>query len=260
VLISSSPLIYNVLSQLVGIGLIGPLYYFFHYLQCPIDNYMAADNRLVQMKFALTLLPAMVLGYVLPVAFQFGPWDDGTVQSINALWQIFPLTIASLHWLFSSLVADTTNEDRLLNPLADLVSLRRLYAVIAVIPTVLHLYVRLSSPTTLLDIFFGGIGHQFRPVELISEGINCFLKYDSLLLFAATFYWIILNLRDLKEAGILKTSWATIILRLAGLTLVCGPGAAIMTVWAWREELLAEPRKLSVLKNVKSMDQYQKSR
>lgn len=242
-LISSSPLIYSMLSQLVGIGLIGPLYFFFHYLQCSIDKYMAADNRLVQMKYARTLLPAMVLGYVLPVTFQFGPWDDSTVQSIYALWQIFPLTIALLHWLFSSFVADTTNEDRLLNPLADLVSLRRLYAVTAVIPAVLNLYVRLSSPTTLLDIFFGGIGHQLRPVNLISEGIYYFLKCDSLLVFAAAFYWIILNLRDLKEAGMLKTSWATIILRLAGLTLICGPGAAIMTAWAWREELLAEAPK-----------------
>ena len=61
------PLIFGIASQLYGVGSIGPLYFFLHYIQSPLSKFAALDQRLVNVGAAQTALPAGGTGVQLAV-------------------------------------------------------------------------------------------------------------------------------------------------------------------------------------------------
>jgi hypothetical protein len=234
------PTVFGVLYQLRGIGLVAPIYYFLHYIQSPLENYYAPDNRLTQVGPVKTIIPTIIITYILPSIAMFAAPSLATRQWINGVfWQAFPLYAALLQHVFKLFVKDTTQVDRIENPQADMPYLRRIYAFAGVAAALCNLFVRVKSPVLLTDVFFKGIRSPSAPASL-ALSLAKFLRYDQIAAFSAGAIWTALSFHDLKKAGKLNSGWAKIGGFFAGTTLVAGPGAAMATMWAWREEALAK--------------------
>lgn len=238
------PTVYGLLYQLKGIGYVAPIFYFLHYIQSPLENYHAADNRLTQMSRVKTVLPTIMGAYVIPTVSMFAARGLSTRQWINGFfWQPFPIYSSLLHRFLSSyIVKDTTFIDRIENSEADMPYLRATYGVTAALSTAAYLYVRLSKPATLsmTDIFFADIANPTAAVTNLTVGMARALRYDQIAAFAAGAYWTLLSFGDLKRAKKIEASWWKIVGAFAGSSLVGGPGAAMALMWGWREECLAK--------------------
>jgi hypothetical protein len=78
-------LVFAVAFQLFGIGCIGSVYYFLHYIQSPLSQFIASDMRLINVAYARTALAAIAIAYMAPtIAMYFAPFAS-TRLSINAI-------------------------------------------------------------------------------------------------------------------------------------------------------------------------------
>lgn len=137
---------FGIIYQLKGIGYVAPLYFFLHYVQSPLENYHAADNRLTQIGPVKTIIPTIAISYILPsVAMVLAP-GLAARQWINGLfWQPFPIYASILQRLLGRFVKDTTDVDRIYNPEADMPYLRRTYIFAGAVAACAGLYVRFAS-------------------------------------------------------------------------------------------------------------------
>ncbi|EPE33308.1 hypothetical protein GLAREA_06320 [Glarea lozoyensis ATCC 20868] len=245
------PTVLGVAYQAKGLGYIAPIWFFLHYVQSPVGNYHAADQRLTQVNAVKAIIPTIVLSFLAPSVAMLNAPGLANRQWINGLfWQLFPLSGAICQRLLSLLIKDTTETDRLSNPEADMKHLRRVYWAAGIFAMATNLYVRITSPFPLKDVFFKDIASPSAPATLIS-GAARFLRYDQLMTFGPALVWAMMHFYDLKKSQKTKTGWATFVGALAGTTIVGGPGAAMIGFWAWREEALAATasRKKVVKKN-----------
>ena len=247
-LIPDRPTLLGILFQIKGLGFIAPIWFFLHYVQSPLENYQAADNRLTQVGAVKTIIPTIIFSFILPtIAMCYVPGLHNRQWINGLLWQAFPLYAAVYQRVLAPFVEDTTEEDRISNPEADMPYLRRAYGFAAVLAAAANIYVRFASPIPLKDLFFGGTSSP-SSVSSLMEGAAKFLKYDQIATFGAGAIWTMLSFRDLKKAGKLQAGWPRILGIFGATTLVAGPGAAMVTMWAWREEVLAARTK-TVKKN-----------
>jgi hypothetical protein len=178
----------------------------------------------------------------------FAAPDLATRQWVNGLfWQPFPIYSAILQRVFGKFVKDTTQEDRTHDPRADMPYLRQAYGFAAAVSACAYLYVRFASPVSLREVFFSGLSSPTEYVSLLQSSAKA-LRYDQIASFGAGAIWTMLSFGDLKRAGKLQARWGSIVRVFAGTTLVSGPGAAMATMWAWREEALVERKEASVKK------------
>lgn len=163
-----------------------------------------------------------------------------TRQWVNGLfWQPFPVYGAILQRVFGLFVKDTTHEDRISNPEADMPYLRRVYGFAGVAAACAFLYVRFRSPVSATEVFLEGIRNPGAAAPLFQRLAKTF-RYDQICAFGAGAIWTLLSFRDLKKAQKVEAGWAKIVGTMTGLTLLVGPGAAMTAMWAWREEALAK--------------------
>jgi hypothetical protein len=168
----------------------------------------------VQVNYAKTVLPAIIIGYLLPTL------SFSSFVSTNYLttYPIAALTLTYLtHLALSSFVSNTTHTDRIHNPYADLPSLHLASRVITAISAFSSIYTLFSTSFSVLS--------TTQPI-----------------LFIPALIWLVLLFVDLKKAGMLDASEAKSALLLAASTAMMGPGATVVTGWMWREELLATRR------------------
>lgn len=68
-----------------------------------------------------------------------------------------------------------------------------------------------------------------------------FLKYDEVFCFGSAAIWVLLCFWDLKREGRLTAGWAKVLVVFGGMSLGLGPGAGLVGMWGWREDILARP-------------------
>ena len=246
------PVLFGIAFQLFGIGSIGPLYYFLHYVQSPLSQFLAADMRLINVGYARTALIAIAIAYLAPtIAMYFGP-SAPTRLSINAIWQMFPILVTLTHWAFTRLlVNDPTRSARLHNPTADLLSIRIAAITFIVVSALTFNWIRFTSPvplSTVLSPTFPFLSASYRSVmnrsldlSLVS-GMAMLLKMDYLSCFIASYAWLALLFNDLKAAEMVTETWARLAAYAIVGTFFAGPGAVVGSAWLWREEILASKR------------------
>ncbi|KAL5328898.1 hypothetical protein ACEPPN_002407 [Leptodophora sp. 'Broadleaf-Isolate-01'] len=236
------PTILGIMFQIRGIGYIAPIYCFFHYIQSPLENYAAADNRMTQLGGVKTIIPTIVLSYIVPTVTMFFVSGLANRQWINGIfWQPFLVYGAILQRILPLFVKDTTQRDRVSNPEADIPYLRAAYGFSAAVGTLAYLYLHVASPISLSKIFFSNLGNPSAALPLIEGSVKA-LRYDQICAFSATTIWTLLSFKDLKKAGKLQAGWGRILGVFAAMNVVAGPGAALTVMWAWREERLAKRR------------------
>ena len=230
--------------QVRGIGFIAPIYCFLHYVQSPLENYAAADNRMLQIGGVKTIIPTIVLTYIIPTIGMFFAPGIGNRQWINGVfWQPFPVYGAILQRILPLFVKDTTKEDRVQNPEADMPYLRAAYGFSAAVGTFTYLYLHAASPVSIGHLFFDNLRDPTAALPLIRGALKV-LRYDQICAFSATTIWTLLSFKDLKQAGKLQAGWGHILGVFAAMNVAVGPGAALSVMWAWREERLAKRQNL----------------
>ncbi|KAI1611563.1 hypothetical protein EDD36DRAFT_441678 [Exophiala viscosa] len=240
------PVIFGAAFQLKGIGIVGPIWFFLHYVQSPLGNYSALDWRMVNMAAAKTALVAVLATLVIPTfAMYFLPDLDQRLQ-VNVVWQVFPIVTVIFHYLLRKLtVSDTTRIDRLYNVHADLPYVRFAVYTLSVISALTFNWVRFTSTASLASLILPNwnvINALFRsePVDLdFPAATKVFLQVDEVVCFGAAFVWLALLIHDLKKAEMTNTAWWKIVALAVGGTVVAGPGAVVALAWLRRDEILA---------------------
>ncbi|PVH81668.1 FAD/NAD(P)-binding domain-containing protein [Cadophora sp. DSE1049] len=242
-LTTTSSLLHTLLSasyQVKGLGFIAPIYYFLHYVQSPLSMYAAPDNRLTNMASAKVIIPTIATSFILPSVAMFVAPGIANRQWVNGVFfQPFPLYAALVHRLLVNTVKDTTQVDRIENVTADMKWLRLAYGFATATAAAAYLYVTLKSPVSLTEVFFKGLSNPSEALPLITGAAKVF-RYDQIAASTAGAIWVLLSFKDLKKANKIQTGWPGIVGAFAGTTLLAGPGAAMTTLWAWREECLAK--------------------
>lgn len=244
--LASFPVVFGMMAQLLGIGVAGPLFFFLHYIQNPIDDYIVPDWRMVKIAKARTLLPAIVLAFTTPTFAMYLYPGLNTRLPLNATWQPFPIWVHLVHHIFSRyLVTDTTKHDRIWNPKADLPYIRLTVRVLALIGALTFNAARLASPVSLYHLYkpdfsltWSMLTSSPKDVGLVA-GMKTFFQLDELSVVLAACVWLGLLLRDLREAEMTDLSWAKAMGVVAAGLITVGPGATISLAWLWREEVLA---------------------
>jgi hypothetical protein len=196
------------------------------------------------MNYIKTLLPATIIGFVIPTFTMFYPsLSLPTRQTASIIWQLFPVWIALLNRLFATLVTDTTTRDRIANPTVDMPYLRAAYATSALVAGLAYIYAwSSSSPAAMLAYYASKFSAPPPAGSTIAGLMEYIFVWDQICAFGAAGLWVLLHFYDLKKAGKLAASWARIGAVMGAATVLAGPGAAIALMWWWREEMLARKK------------------
>ena len=226
-------MIFGLAAQMLGIGVVGPLYYFFHYVFSPLEIYMAPDGRSTSLAYTRTVLPAMALAYYVPHFMADLAASPVTRMQWNWLWQMFPVWVAAAQRLaaWTRLSADTAQHD----PARDVPWLRASVAALAALSAAVWIYVLRNAPVPLAEMFVPALD---APADLVPFLRN-FVQLDHVFCFGSSFVWLVLLIRDLKVAGMTEVSWFSIVLVGVCVTVVAGPAVAVGLGWLWRENILA---------------------
>ncbi|OCT53945.1 hypothetical protein CLCR_10382 [Cladophialophora carrionii] len=240
------PLLYGVAFKLRGIGIVGPIWFFAHYVQSPIADYAAKDWRLVNVAAAKTAGVAVFLAFTMPTLAMYYLPNPTHRLVVNAIWQAFPVLSILLHYVLrKTIVKDTTRHDRIYHVEADMPYIRIAVWSFASISALVFNAARYTSSTSLTTIYFpdrillkSAISSGDGTLDLIS-GMRLFLQVDEIVCFGAAFLWLAYLIGDLKEAEMTSVSWAKVVALAAAGTYLIGPGAVILLSWWWRENILA---------------------
>lgn len=231
------------LMQHFSISIVAPPFLFLCYISLWPSTLHSADNRLVPLPYSKTLLPALLLGYIIPSIALF--WPKNSTKALQALafvWYLFPLILRVVHGFLSRFVRDTTLNDKLFNPTVDVPYLRGIYLFCTLLSTAVFNYVRCTSSVSLTRLFFANLLYPETAIQNFARGFELHQRYTEFFLFAAMAVWITLQFGDLKRDGRINVSWAKIVVFMFGGLLVGGPGAMCAGMWWWREELLVKPK------------------
>lgn len=243
------PLIFGIAFQLYGIGVVGPVFFFLHYVQSPMAHFASLDWRLVNVAAAKTATVAIAFSFVLPTLAMYLLPNLSHRLDVNVVWQAFPFLTWIVHLgLRKTIVKDTTRHDKVHNVGADLPYIRFAVKSFALISAITFNWTRFFSGSSLVTIFipeWTTIMSLFSPgptpLNLVS-GMRLFLQVDEIACFAAAFLWLGYLVKDLKEAEMTSVSWLNVAMVAAGGTSLAGPGAVVALAWLWREEILATQR------------------
>ncbi|KAI1778166.1 hypothetical protein F4818DRAFT_405086 [Hypoxylon cercidicola] len=235
--------LHSLIYQFVGAGIVAPLYCALYVLTSTGDAYHY-QGREVPIGYARALLPSALLGYLAPtVALYYIPWDDiKMVQYMTAFWQPFPLLVCVPLLVFSVFMSSTPSAANVKD--GDVKHLKRVYLVTGLVATVAHVYtiytcVTSSDPQLSLSYVFLPNKHIWK--DNMAVGLHYVFQWDFWGAYGASLVWCWVVVYDVLRLLIDKPSTVQLFQMVLGIgfvTLVAGPGTAIVTVWNWREDRL----------------------
>jgi hypothetical protein len=190
---------------------------------------------------------SVLLTLTIPTMAMFTLPDTSQRLTVNAFWQAFPLFGIVLHYaLRTFVVKDTTPHDKIYNVEADMPYIRIAVWLFAGISAVVFIWVRSCTIATTTRVFFPSwdlmksilLSPEKTDLDLVSGG-KLFLQVDEIVCFAAAFLWLLYLIRDLKAAEMTVIPWWKVFASVALGTLAIGPGAVVVLIWWWRENVLA---------------------
>ena len=228
------------LAQVSGIGVVGPLYYLFQYLNLPLSKVTFGNIREIEPNTTYTLLPALAAAQCIPAIASFLSPSLQDRAWYNAIWQLSPLTVPFLQYPLKKLFRKTSIESakpeiRKENRQKSIAAIRFAYGSFAAVSAVGFLYARATAPvgSSLMSIFLPSFG----TLTSFSDGVLALSQINQIISMAAGFTWLGLRLRELKMNGAGVFWWKGVV-GLAGTTCAFGPGTAFALGWGWKEELL----------------------
>jgi hypothetical protein len=223
------PLIFGILYQNLGGGVIIPLYWAL-FLATTRDKAVGSQ---IDQASAESVLFGLVVGFALPTAAMA---YTGAIQTI-AFWQAFPLWISvfqHLHLLFRPSRTNSGSGHR---------TVQATYTIIFLVSTAMHLRT-LSiygfDVQRIADAFFPSLampdakkGHTG-----LTSSVH-FLQWDMVFIFGSTFLASLWFAESMVQ-GVLLTVWSAL------ASVVLSPGAAVCGIFMWREAKLKQTREKQV--------------
>ncbi|CAD0088068.1 unnamed protein product [Aureobasidium vineae] len=250
---------YGLLFQGLGIGVIGPIFLAFS----PVGE-QSTSHVFVNHKTDIdAIIPATIGGIIVPTILMslHAPTIVSLEQKVDLirLWQFFPLLfrLGQRVWTSYVLVRLGTYKDELAekSPKNQRRAFRRVYIFGLCCAAVPHVSTIAVSITSLLfpTFFANNIPAEFHPINLfipispfsgkqagtVGEGAHWFLQWDMTLMFLTYLVWAYFAVVKViyPSSGVLSTS---LLLRLAGWSLLFGPmGAAMLAIWE-RDDIVFE--------------------
>lgn len=239
-------------AQLFGLGLVLPVYVLAFYRSSSRTAYWMPPERFVPHSFSKAIIPALVLGFIVPSALMAASttFTREYDQEVVAFWQISP---ALTSWVAESISGTLSGPNKgaaggKKAPLEDyqgldLAGLKRLYNVLFVVASAAHTAILLALVWTpglsVVDAFVPVA--PGRPVADIAEGLGIFLKFDLLLVVASMLVWCLINIVEMRRVGSVGVSFFRGFGLLMAGCVFLGPGAAFVAFWKRREMKMAMP-------------------
>lgn len=208
--------VFGVLSGMYGLGIIAPVWMFFHYLLSGVDRFGAGDNRLTRLAYTKTVLPLCLSVLLLAAAPKLIGIDVAVSPEIARwMWIVMPLCLSIAQKIIASLklVEDTSIEDVLTNWTCD-------YPILS---TTLRVLTALSALTAFGRWYAQGAS----PSEILLLDANTLsnIELSRLAVGLASAIWAILHFYDLEVAGMLSETgipawkWSALLLSIPFLPL-----------------------------------------
>jgi hypothetical protein len=220
-----------------------PLYYAAWLSMSSQDSYLATDRQ-ISASAGVSLLPALILGYVVPTVLVYYPWGSfAALSKATALWQPAPFFPNILIWVASLVWRPSPGKLNQKN--GDLAQLERIYLFSAAICSALHLAIgvaimtstdpRISLSSVLL------LNSQTYKIDM-AHGLHWIFAWDFWFCFLSSLLWLLISVTDvLRVSGELTAiAMAKAALAIRLLSVITGPGSALPIVWYWRERKLVE--------------------
>ncbi|KEQ68819.1 FAD/NAD(P)-binding domain-containing protein, partial [Aureobasidium namibiae CBS 147.97] len=239
------PLLFTVLAQRRGLGVVAPLYSFVHWVLTPIDTFKSTDMRLTKMHYTKAVLPSLLMTFYLPLIQVWLLPEVSQRQTWLQLWQYFPVTLSLGQFAMSKIWKDTADQDKIERPKRDVATLRYTIGVPTGVATMFWLYTLCASPVSFSRLF---LAHNitttladFSSTSALTP-VYDLLQYNYLIAILSTYLWLLYFVWDAKVAGIVTQSWLTVLAASALATVVLGPGGAVGAGFLWREYIITEKR------------------
>ncbi|KIW73136.1 hypothetical protein PV04_01277 [Phialophora macrospora] len=243
--------IYALLYQTIGGAIIIPIYYLVYLYDTSSNSYWSKPRN-VPLPDAKALLPAVVIGYLIPTALIFLPYsapDMWTTQAVVAFWQASPWYVDILICVFSKLYSGgSTTASSSQNRNSDIPYLSRIFLTSFLVTGILHLfivYLVVFSPDpqhSFSHMFLGPILYPSTQTSMV-QGMHGIFLADFWIIFASSLVWAYLAIWDLKRVRLADVNlWTAGLLVVVGSVAV-GPGALLTAVWYWRETRLIKVEK-----------------
>ncbi|KAL0265404.1 hypothetical protein SLS55_001371 [Diplodia seriata] len=243
------PAVWTTLAQLFGLATVLPLYVLAFFNASQGVAYWMPAERCVPQSVSKVLLPALILGFLLPsVLMVVLGAESQYIQEVIAAWQLTPVLVSPLSMVLSKLQSRPASLKESNAPVEDyqgldMPHLKRLYHVLFFISAAVHVTVLavlgLSSDMSIAGAFVPV--QPTSPVSTVAAGMKIFFQFDLLMTALTMFVWLVLNVWDMKRVGIVALpALKTVGVLLLGNLLV-GPGATLVAFWKWREEKMAHP-------------------
>ncbi|OGM44898.1 FAD binding domain protein [Aspergillus bombycis] len=246
------PAIFTAGMQVQGIGRIAPLYAILSSLYA----HESIPGRAVPREVAISLIPAVTLGFVLPTIMVFASTSNLEAwQHWVALWQFAPPLVSVMTAVLSAgfkrsrLIRDVPQEEGEAfehYKTHDVPLLKQVYTYAVAVQSTVHIATMAyawSHPNIAIGKAFFGLPNPFRAewnITTISGQIATFFRYDAVTALAGYVGGNLYSIWDLRRLGYIQTRTAVkaALAVIAGQFMI-GPGATWAALWSWREDAIA---------------------
>ncbi|KAL7621623.1 hypothetical protein AAE478_008949 [Parahypoxylon ruwenzoriense] len=229
------PTFFSLAGQVLGMGLVAPLFYFLCFTFGPTASDFARSpvrDRTVVHDHSGLLLPIVVLFHTSEVFAMFLAPEPTTRHYWTWAWQLAPLWIGVSNVLFTRIARPVLSEHTV--P----ISPRPLLPVLGLISAGVWVYTLLFSPYSITAIFLPVPEVQSKFVPHVRKAFQA----DELALFSSSFLWLAYSFFDLRASGLATNKWLYSIALLSALIPCIGPGASFIAGWYLKEKVLLTRR------------------
>ncbi|KAI8712926.1 hypothetical protein NCS52_01392300 [Fusarium sp. LHS14.1] len=232
------PLIIPLLSQLLGIGFVAPVYFFFFYVFTPAYKLTTPSLHRTGVAPCIALLPTIALAYF---SSHFPSYFHPSLEARNWwnwIWQLFPVWGSFIMLAISKIISGvgktrSTKDDSN----QELVVLRVTVYLLAFISTATWWYTIPKIEGPVSDVFMPQ--YFVESPQEPDECLRTIIQYDYICTYSAGFLWLAYHFSDLEKAGVCEVPWIRALVVAGVVGAVVGPGSLFILIWLLREELLA---------------------
>jgi hypothetical protein len=153
---------------------------------------------------------------------------------------LFPAWVMLTTEFLIKRIPDTTASDKIHAPKRDMLVMRYTIGALCALSAVVWIHTNATSPYSFATMFVPeGIPSYQTDVTVY---VRDFWKAAKLIFFGNTFLWLGYLFWDMKHAGMVASSWLSIVCYAVSSLIVLGPGATAGLGWLWREEIITNRR------------------
>lgn len=229
------------LYQTVGGAVIFPLFYVAYLYSSSSDGYFAS-GREIPLSYATALLPAGLLGYLVPTIAMYVPGLDATTrQNVVAFWQFSPI-VANLLVVAFGLMAPTPAASK--EKGSDVPHIKGLFFVTGVVSAVAHVLIVAwcaSSFDPKQSLAYVFLPNAATRKDGFAIGAHYLFQVDWWGCWASTLLWLwicVVDVARLQRGSVSAGGLVKSALVISSLALITGPGTVVSIIGYWREEKL----------------------